>query len=78
MYWKIVCAENLLTINRKTEFPDFTNIKDFPWLFPNLEKFSFFPDRSLTVATLLITLSYDKGIFIEKLIELAKISSHYI
>ena len=33
-------------------FTDFDNIKDFPWLFPDLEKFSFFPDFSLTVATL--------------------------
>ena len=33
-------------------FIDFDNIKDFPWLFPDLEKFSFFPDFSLTVATL--------------------------
>ena len=27
-------------------FTDFDNIKDFPWLFPYLEKFSFFPDHS--------------------------------
>ena len=33
-------------------FTDFDNIKDFPRLFPDLEKFSFFPDFSLTVATL--------------------------
>ena len=33
-------------------FTDFDNIKDFPWLFPDLEKFSLFPDFSLTVATL--------------------------
>ena len=33
-------------------FTDFDNIKDFPWLFPDLEKFLFFPDFSLTVATL--------------------------
>ena len=33
-------------------FTDFDNIKDFPWLFPDLEKFSFFPDFSVTVATL--------------------------
>jgi len=78
MYWKIVCAENLLTINRKTEFPDFSltlpTLKIFPDFSLTLKNFRF----SLTVATLLITLSYDKGIFIEKLIELAKISSHYI
>ena len=33
-------------------FTDFDNIKDFPWLFPYLEKFSFFLDFSLTMATL--------------------------
>ena len=33
-------------------FTDFDNTKDFPWLCPDLEKFSFFPDFSLTVATL--------------------------
>ena len=33
-------------------FTDFDNIKDFPWLFPYLEKFLFFPGFSLTVATL--------------------------
>ena len=44
-------------------FTDFDNIKDFPWLFkkiswlfPDLEKFSFFSDFSLTVATLLTTI----------------------
>ena len=34
-------------------FTDFDNIKDFPWLFPDLEKCSFFPDFSLTMATLI-------------------------
>ena len=34
-------------------FTDFDTIKDFRWLFPDLEKFSFFPDFSLTVATLI-------------------------
>ena len=33
-------------------FTDFDNIKDFPWLFPYPEKFSFFPHFSLTMATL--------------------------
>ena len=33
-------------------FTDFDNIKDFPWRFLDLEKFSFFPDFSVTVATL--------------------------
>ena len=33
-------------------FNDFDDIKDFPWLFPDLEKCSFSPDFSLTVATL--------------------------
>ena len=33
-------------------FTDFENIKDFPWLFPYLEEFSFFLDFSLTMATL--------------------------
>ena len=33
-------------------FNDFDNIKNFAWLFRYLEKFSFFPDFSLTVATL--------------------------
>ena len=32
-------------------FTDFDSIKDFRWLFPDLEKFSFLPDFSLTVAT---------------------------
>ena len=32
-------------------FTDFDNIKDFSRLFPDLEKFSFFPDFCLTVAT---------------------------
>ena len=30
-------------------FSNFDNIKDFPWLFPDLEKFSFFPDRGNSV-----------------------------
>ena len=34
-------------------FTDFDNIKDFPSLFPDLEKCSFFPDFSLTMATLI-------------------------
>ena len=33
-------------------FTDLDNIKDFPWLFPELEKILFFPDFSLTMATL--------------------------
>ena len=33
-------------------FTDFDDIKDFPWLFPDLEKCSFSLDFSLTVATL--------------------------
>ena len=44
--------ENFRTINRKTEFPDFL-LTDFPWLFPDLEKISFFPYFSLIVATLI-------------------------
>ena len=44
-------------MNYKPEnsIPDFSltlTIKDFPWLFRDLEKFSFSPDFSLTVATL--------------------------
>ena len=39
-------------------FTDFDNIKDFPWLFKKfsnaLEKFSFFPDFSVTAATVMI------------------------
>ena len=34
-------------------FTDFDSIKDFRWLFPDLEKLSFLPDFSLTVATLI-------------------------
>ena len=34
-------------------FTDFDNIKDFSWLFLYVEKFSFFPNFSLTVATLI-------------------------
>ena len=34
-----------------TDFAD--SIKDFRWLFPDLEKFSLLPDFSLTVATLI-------------------------
>ena len=52
--------ETLWTINQKTEFPDFSltltinYIKDFPWLFPYLEKFRFpwvFCDHSNPVTT---------------------------
>ena len=32
--------ENFRTINGKTEFPDFS-LRDFPWLFPDLEKILF-------------------------------------
>ena len=34
-------------------FTDFNNIKDFPWIFPDLEKFWYLPAFSLTVATLI-------------------------
>ena len=44
--------ENFRTINRKTEFPDFS-LTDFPWLFPDLEKLPFFSYFSLIVATLI-------------------------
>ena len=51
--------ENFRTINGKTEFPDFSltdfpwRFKKIPWLFPDLEKISFFPYFSLIVATLI-------------------------
>ena len=44
--------ENLWTINRKKEFPDFSLTLTISKIFPDLEKFWFFPDVSLTVATL--------------------------
>jgi len=37
--------ENLQTINRKTEFPDFSLTLTISKIFPDLEKFSVFPDR---------------------------------
>ena len=49
-------AENVLAVNRKTEFPDFANIKDFPWLFKK------FPDFSLTLKNFLfLRLFPDRG-----------------
>ena len=42
---------NLWTINQKTEFPDFDNIKDFPWLFPYLVFPWLFPDCGNPVTT---------------------------
>ena len=44
--------ENLWTINRKKEFPDFSLTLTISKIFPDLEKFWFSPDVSLTVATL--------------------------
>ena len=48
----------LQSINWKTEFPNFlltlTISKIFLRLFPDLETFSFFPDFSLTMATLFL------------------------
>ena len=50
--------ENLQTINRKTEFPDFDNIKDF---FLTLKKISLsFPDYSGTVSTNFLFSEYDQ------------------
>ena len=48
--------ENLWTINRKTEFPDFSLTLTISKIFPDfsltLKNFRFFPDFSLTAATL--------------------------
>ena len=48
--------ENLWTVNRKTEFPDFSLTLTISKIFPDLKRFSVFPDFSLTVATLFMFL----------------------
>ena len=53
-YFKV--KENLWTVNRKTEFPDFSLTLTISKIFPDLKKFSVFPDFSLTVATLFMFL----------------------
>ena len=53
------CLTNILLLKNSLTFPwlwlifqiSLTNFK-IPWLFPDLEKNSFFPDFSLTVGTL--------------------------
>jgi len=53
------CLNNILPLQNSLTFPwlllifqiSLTNFK-IPWLFPDLEKKSFFPDFSLTVGTL--------------------------
>jgi len=53
------CLTNILLLQNSLTFPwlllifkiSLTNFK-IPWLFPDLEKISFFPDFSLTVGTL--------------------------
>ena len=44
-----------LISNKPTYFPDFANIKDFPWLFSDLETFSFFRDPGNPVSLLSFT-----------------------